>query len=150
MKKIVLVALLFFGIHQMANARIVEIHMSRGFFGHYGDITQTYMGLINGEQWWILNCHSWGVKKCRLRPTAGKVGRDLEIEQIENAKLDNLMVSIETEDIADGTLSGQTTRHYQAVLEDSSVVDIYISITWTINANNPDVIIFNANVINMG
>lgn len=143
MKVKVLLALCFFGMINAASARIVDIHRANGLFGHYAEITQIYMGILNGEQWWTLDCQDPGFSKCKLRPSAGKTQRQLDIEDAENNTLETLMTTIENT----GTASGNESHHYQVTI-DGVVVDIYISISWEPDPNNSGMTLFHATITN--
>jgi hypothetical protein len=148
MKKLVLIALCLVGASNIKASRIVEIYRSGGFFGYYGDIKQTFMGWIGNEQWWILECHDWGFTQCKLRPSAGRTQKQLEIEEIENTQLSNLMTSIETDEINNGNTNGEQTKHYQSTLSDGSVVDIYLTISWSPDTEHSGDTKFTARITN--
>lgn len=143
MKVKVVLTLALLGILSTASARIVDISRRNGFFGHYSEVRQTYMGNLNGEQWWTLDCSNPGTVKCKLRPSAGKTQRQLDIEEVENNSLDNLMQTIENT----GTASGNESHHYQTTI-DNVVVDIYITISWQPDPNDSTNTLFHASISN--
>lgn len=150
MKKLIVIALCLFGtIKDISAHRVVEVSQHGGLFGFYGHREQTLIGYFpNGDQWWFLECWGPGVLSCRLRPTAGKPPRAAEIEEVENAKLDNLMLTIQTDQIDNNVTSGHQLKHYQTTLSDNSVVDIYIDITWSVDPADPSKTLFRADISN--
>ncbi len=150
MKVKVLLALCFFGLVNAASAhRIVEIYRSGGLFGYYSDVRQTFMGYFSGgAEWWVLECTDPGFVKCKLRPSAGKTVRQGEIEEIEDNKLSDLMLEIETGQIANNVTTGSQTKHYQSTLSDNSVIDIYIAISWRPDPNGSGKTLFHADITN--
>jgi len=146
MKKTVLIALFFFGMIGTSSAhRIVEISRSNGLFGFYSDIEQVFMGYIGTVEWWVLTCNNPGFVRCRLRATAGKPPREAEIEEIENTKLSDLMMTIEETEIPNNP-TGEDTKHYQTTLSDYSIVDIYVVINWHPDPNNSNNTLFHADI----
>lgn len=143
MKVKVLLTLALFGILSTASARIVDISRRNGLLGFYGKITQTYMGTLNGQDWWVLDCCDPGVNRCKFRPSAGKTQRQLDIEEVENSNLATLMLNIENT----GTGSGNESHHYQVSI-DNVVVDIYITISWEPDPNDSSNTLFHANISN--
>lgn len=146
--KIVLVTC-FFAIVSSINAhRIVDIHRSNGFLGHYNEITQTYMGKLNGSDWYQLNCVGPGFNRCKLRYITGFVSRAEEIARAEDNLLDNLMVAVEADEIEEGVTTGETYKHYQTTLSDGSVVDIHITLTWRPDPDDNNSTLFHATITN--
>lgn len=143
MKVKVVLTLALLGILSTASARIVDISRRNGLLGYYGKITQTYMGTLNGQDWWVLDCCDPGFNKCKLRPSAGRTQRQLDIEEVENTNLASLMLNIENT----GTSSGNESHHYQTTI-DNVVVDIYITISWEADPNDSNNILFHAKITN--
>ena len=150
MKKLVLiVALALFGIVNQASAHlIVDISRSNGFFGYYNHVEQQYMGQLNGCSWYTLVCENPGFIKCKLRYIARTTPRDGEIGEIESTKVTDLMTEVETNQINNGTPTGQTTRHYQSTLSDNSVIDIYVTLSWSPDPAHTGYSLFHAEVMN--
>ncbi|PBQ32586.1 hypothetical protein CNR22_12655 [Sphingobacteriaceae bacterium] len=146
-------ALLLFCIIGLAYAscahvpRIVNVSRSNGLFGFYSDIRQDFLGYYpNGAEAWNLTCENPGFVSCRLRATAGKTARELEIENIEDTKLSDLMIDVEANNIPNGQPYGSTIRHYQATLSDNSTIAIYITLTCTTGKSNPGSTNFNVTI----
>lgn len=153
MKKIIL-SLCFLALAKISSAhvtRIVEISRHDGLFGYYSDVEQKFLGYFSsGAEWWSLVCENPGFVRCRLRASAGKSSRDLEIEDVENAKLDDLMLNLENDQISQGHTTGEATNHYQTTLSDNSTIDIYITITWQPDPNDPGGTLFHAEISDNG